>query len=139
MLVQLVHIQKKIEDINIINLFFTCTICTHLGEIGNVQVVQAHFGEIGKYSKEIFLTIFLAKPYFSVQIVQGENRLKRLIFSEFFVDVQVVQAHLGEIGKYSDKIYFQHQLCRICIVGEDPNSLYKLYKKKHRQKSTNFF
>ena len=64
---------KKIEDINLIILFSTCTICTHLGEIGNVQVVQAHFGEIGKYSKETFLTIFLGKPYFSVQILQVEK------------------------------------------------------------------
>ena len=63
-------------------------------------------GKIGTYSEETFLTIFLAKPYFSVQIVQGENRLKRLIFSEFFVDVQVVQSHLGEIGKIMKKSFF---------------------------------
>ena len=46
------------------SIFFVC-----------VQVVQAHLGEIGKYSEETFLTIILAKPYFSVQIVQVENEL----------------------------------------------------------------
>ena len=62
-------------------------------------------GEIGKYSEEIFLTIFLVQPYFSVQIVQVENEVKRFIFSEFFINVQVVQAHLGEIGKYSKETF----------------------------------
>ena len=57
--------------------------------------------------KKSFLTNFLAKPFLSVQNVQVKNRLIRFIFFlNFFVYVQGVQAHLGEIGKHSKEIFF---------------------------------
>ena len=47
----------------------------------------------------------LTKPYSSVQIVQVEIDWNGWSFQRNIINVQVVQAHLGEIRKYSEIFY----------------------------------
>ena len=65
--------------------------------------------------KKSFLTIFLAKPYYSVQIVQVENRLTRFIFSEFFSLCTSCTSPFGRDIKILSRNLFQYQLCKILL------------------------